>query len=83
MASKYRTILMDKADNVKHFPKVKRENPEDEEYDTPVFHPCTEFHTSFKWMLQIRGGNLCLICTDCAETFTIEEIMKATEDEDG
>ncbi len=73
---------MDKPSNVKVFPKPKRENP-DEEYDTPVFHPCTEFHTSFKWMLQVRGGELCLICTDCAEVFTVEDIMKSTEELDG
>ena len=72
--------MTDKPDNVKAFPKVKRDNPEDEEYDTPLFHPCTEFHTSFKWMVQVRGGKLCLICTDCADVFTVEDMMKVAEE---
>ena len=62
------------SDNVKAFTKEKRLTPD--EYVIPIFHECIEDHRSMKWLIQIRNHRFNAVCTDCSESFPLEEMIE-------
>jgi len=61
------------SDNVKTFSKEKRPTPEDIHY--PISHECVSGHACMKWMLQVRMDGVHAVCTDCATSFGLLELV--------
>ncbi len=67
------------SDKIKEFPRIKRETPDD--FFIPVYHECIEEHQCWKWMLQVHGGEVRAICTDCSEVFTLGDLINRVLEE--
>ena len=67
------------SDKIKEFPLIKKATPED--FFVPVYHECIEGHMSWKWMLQIHGGEVRVICTDCSEWCNMSDLISKVLEE--
>lgn len=63
---------------VTHFPKQKRETPQEE--SCVLFHICMDNVASFKWGIRYMGGELFFICSNCYEVLTAEQLLDVEED---
>ena len=60
-------------DKIKEFPKPKKPTPDD--YFLPIYHECMEDHTSLKWLIQVHEKDVRVVCTDCAEWYSFDDLI--------
>jgi len=71
------------SDKVTHFPRVKRETP-DEIEDLPIMHQCLSEPeiVSFKWGLHLCHDGLKVVCLECGLGLSMNDLLDSVNEEE-